>query len=557
MQKASKILAEVCERWGLDALAEDLSTLEQPQQLTIGFLGDFSSGKSTLINKVAGVPDLMPTRVEPCTAQAGFVVAVDGQVEPTFHRMDAEGELHPVSRPEFDDLARGLGEGRPVAHVAPCPGLPAGFVLADTPGLASLQTSHIEATFGELPFMDAVVLCLDLQKGGVSKANLDFLTQPVLAGLRDRLLVALTHGDKRSSADAEKIRTKVIGTLSKALSISETVLAERVHITAAVSDDPAQIDVAAFRESLDRLLAAKRTQMQQERREHTAHSLLPRAQRLLREKIQHLSATDEAAMARRAEIEAKIQDTKKEWERFEARLKDLQTSLDHELQSVAKRFVAPLADARTEQEVNSVCEKLLNRLTHTAQELVGEFASSMHIELASLDSELRSTLGSVNRTNELAVTLVTGALMAVLIPGGGVAGNAVQATGGAAAKQVALKTSAMATTKVVGLKALVGLAKVIRDVNPVQHAGNFFARSFAEDKAKNSVPVLAADVSHQTGRQLAAAYRSLHFDPLERELHELRSALEQAETERRKSRAEVNQLIESAEQDLKRLQQGT
>ena len=554
MERASRVLREICERWGLDALREDLVELERPQQLTVGFLGDFSSGKSTLINAISGVRNLMPSRVEPCTGQAGFVVAVEDLIEPAFYRMDEGGELHPVSRPEFDDLARGRGEGRPVAHVAPCVGLPAGFVLADTPGLASLREDHLAVTLGELPLMDAVVLCVDLQKGGLSKSNLDFLTQPVLAGIRDRLMVALTHGDKRSIADAEKVRTKVIGTLSRALGLSGAVLEERVHITAVVSGDTERIELSALRDGLERLLVAKRNEMEIERRERMARSMVPRAQRLLQEKIQHLGATDEGALARRAALEAQLQEHKGQQEAYEKRLASLQSTLDVELQQVAQRFVAPLADARNDQDLTAVCEQLLERLGATAQELVGEFASRMDIELTSFDSELRSTLRNVNRVKDLCVTVVTAAIVAVVVPGVGPAANAAEAAVGAVGKQAVIKSARLATAKITALKMLAGLAKVVRGLNPAMDLGHILARQVVRGMAPDLLRKLAGDVSRQSGRKLDAVYRTLYFEPAERELRELTNMLAQADSERSKTRMEVNQRIEEAEQDLKRLQ---
>ena len=63
-------LCEVAERWDLQLLEEDIHSLTSDHSVQIGFLGDFSSGKSTLINELTGVEDLMPTQLEPCTAKA-------------------------------------------------------------------------------------------------------------------------------------------------------------------------------------------------------------------------------------------------------------------------------------------------------------------------------------------------------------------------------------------------------------------------------------------------------------------------------------------------------
>ena len=69
------VLREVAGRWDLRMLDEDIEHLVSDRSVQVGFLGDFSSGKSTLINELTGVDDLMPTQLEPCTARAGEVVS--------------------------------------------------------------------------------------------------------------------------------------------------------------------------------------------------------------------------------------------------------------------------------------------------------------------------------------------------------------------------------------------------------------------------------------------------------------------------------------------------
>ena len=47
-----EMLREVAERWDLQLLDEDIHRLTSDNLVQVGFLGDFSSGKSTLINEL-------------------------------------------------------------------------------------------------------------------------------------------------------------------------------------------------------------------------------------------------------------------------------------------------------------------------------------------------------------------------------------------------------------------------------------------------------------------------------------------------------------------------
>ena len=119
-------LREVAERWDLQLLDEDIQNITSDHSVQVGFLGDFSSGKSTLINELTGVEDLMPTHLEPCTANAGQVVSIHDLEVPEYFRVDPNDEMTSISRPDFDDLACGRGstDGRPLARLPSCTGFP-------------------------------------------------------------------------------------------------------------------------------------------------------------------------------------------------------------------------------------------------------------------------------------------------------------------------------------------------------------------------------------------------------------------------------------------------
>ena len=83
---------------------------------------------------------------------------------PEYFRVDPNGEITSISRPDFDDLACGRGrmEGRPLVRLSPSNGFPAGFIFLDTPGISTLIKEHSEVTLEELPFVDAAVICVDM-----------------------------------------------------------------------------------------------------------------------------------------------------------------------------------------------------------------------------------------------------------------------------------------------------------------------------------------------------------------------------------------------------------
>ena len=123
--------------------------------------------------------------------------------------MDPNDEMTSISQVDFDDLACGRADGRPLVHLPSRSGFPAGFIFLDTPGLSTLIEEHTEVTLGELPFVDAAVICVDIRKGGLTSTVTEFLKSPGIRHLQHRFLIALTFADQLSTASRQEVAEKV------------------------------------------------------------------------------------------------------------------------------------------------------------------------------------------------------------------------------------------------------------------------------------------------------------------------------------------------------------
>ncbi len=157
-------------------------------KFVLAVVGEFSSGKSFLLNAllekfryvtVGGTPQiagLLATDINPSTATITELeyAATD---EATAHFEDGRteripldalnrfiavgnaeaGKLHDATKDERDAPTR-------VCVKANSPFLQRGFVVADTPGLASINPAHRRATLSFLPTADAVLYLIDTQQ---------------------------------------------------------------------------------------------------------------------------------------------------------------------------------------------------------------------------------------------------------------------------------------------------------------------------------------------------------------------------------------------------------
>ncbi|MBD5634548.1 MAG: dynamin family protein, partial [Candidatus Eremiobacteraeota bacterium] len=170
-----------------------LATRERlERRFTLAVVGEFSSGKSYLLNALLGrtrydtngrIVGLLATDINPSTAtiteleygksEVALARYPSGRAERipldslsrfvAVGKGDGRGELHGVASDTMSALGEDVAPDFVVVSVD-SPFLGAGFVVADTPGLASLNPAHRRATLGYLPRTDAVLYLIDTQQ---------------------------------------------------------------------------------------------------------------------------------------------------------------------------------------------------------------------------------------------------------------------------------------------------------------------------------------------------------------------------------------------------------
>lgn len=180
-----------------DAVAGARAQLQRGA-FVIAVVGEFSSGKSFLLNALLGkmryerigdaaqIVGMLAVDINPSTATVtelaygprdeATAFYEDGREErialDTLNRFVAVGAADVGGLHEATDEAAGA----PVRVVvtADSPFLKRGFVVADTPGLASINPAHRRATLGFVPNADAVLYLIDTQQP-FSEGDADFL----------------------------------------------------------------------------------------------------------------------------------------------------------------------------------------------------------------------------------------------------------------------------------------------------------------------------------------------------------------------------------------------
>ena len=174
-------------------------------------VGEFSNGKSTLINALLG--DLvLPASVHPTTAALSII---RGGPSPTFtaHYRDHRSELG-LSREEFRALTapaepdpnsaqqvaeyeKAVANLRQIARIDiqyPTILLSKGVELVDTPGTNDLDAVREQITYDFIPNADAIIFLLSAKKI-CSQSEIDFLKDRIISADIQRLFFAINFSD--------------------------------------------------------------------------------------------------------------------------------------------------------------------------------------------------------------------------------------------------------------------------------------------------------------------------------------------------------------------------
>jgi GTP-binding protein EngB required for normal cell division len=230
------LLDRVIGRWQLVEFRPLLDTtvrrLEHPQ-FEVAVFGRVSSGKSSLLNHIAGA-DVLPVGVTPVTAVLTRL-ARGGTPAAVVSFAEASPQAVPLSR--LGDYASEEGNPGNSRHVTdvlvrlPSPRLLDGVVFVDTPGVGSLARAGSAETFAYLPRCDLGVVLVDAATT-LTRDDLDLLRLLSEAGVAAQVLIS--KADLLKPSDRERMAGYVRDELKRELGLDL-----HVHLVSTVGSDEA------------------------------------------------------------------------------------------------------------------------------------------------------------------------------------------------------------------------------------------------------------------------------------------------------------------------------
>jgi len=234
-----RLLDQIVMRWQLVEFRPTIDTivqrLESPQ-FEIAVFGRVSSGKSSLLNHIAG-RNVLPVGVTPVTAVPTRLVRGESLSVVVHFAETRPRRVDPKELAEYASEEKNHGNYKHVTGITveiPSQRLREGVVLVDTPGIGSLATSGSAETFAYLPRCDLSVVLIDAGST-LNQEDLSLLRDLYEAGIPAQVL--LSKADLLTAED----RQRVLQYIGKQLR-QELDLDMPVHPVSVVGTDAALLD---------------------------------------------------------------------------------------------------------------------------------------------------------------------------------------------------------------------------------------------------------------------------------------------------------------------------
>lgn len=206
MEKISTLI-EIAEYLGLDNITAELNSIElrskqENASLMLPLVGEFSSGKTTLINSLTDSKKL-ETATKPTTATIYEVHFGSDICSATV--VNENGEL--INVPDIALLKNeDLADAKTVTVFDTSTKVPSTTILVDTPGLSSPDPKHKQTLVNFLPLADAIILVIDINQQ-VTRSLTDFIETMKLS--QRRIYLVLTKSDTKSKDDIEAAKVYI------------------------------------------------------------------------------------------------------------------------------------------------------------------------------------------------------------------------------------------------------------------------------------------------------------------------------------------------------------
>ena len=464
MSNREETLKAIANKHGLSSILEQIEASDNVEAMRIVFLGEFSSGKSSLINKLLSTKLPVGTKA---TTKAVCIIrpSVESDARTRYFRLMPDGETQEIDWIAFDESAQSDDAHETlIVEVPHSDFLQEGTIIVDTPGEGSLSAESA-ITQSYLAQVDAAVFCIAAADGTLHDHVRNFIGDPALRRAHARMVFAITMSDLKAKTlpdgrqEIDVIKDEIVQRL-KELAAKGEFCADDIEnrvVCVSTAESSGNSGTDDLLKVLQKFVFGKEGEVTIERKDETCRALATSAAAILEERVEAMSLDVdgfrkkmESAEADRKAGYAKIDELTNQFDEF-------RKLLPGRIGNVFDGRMPELVHAETPEEVVAVSQSLASDITDTVSRLakvkLGQQGWSID---HSFDSQIRAALpAALVRIDKTAKAMADVAFIALssgvaaALPGG------AAAAGGAArgATAVAARTVGTNTAKILARRA--------------------------------------------------------------------------------------------------------
>jgi predicted GTPase len=374
----------------------------------VAIAGEFSTGKSTLINALLGKA-LLPTALEACTAVVTRIRRAEEDEEPgvlvTFSRSGTRRVEEEALRSSLTFQGQ-AGDDFPVEAEVLLPAgtfLDHGIEIVDTPGVNDPEARGEQVTLGFLPKADAIIFVTHAARA-FKESEIDFLRDRIGDQDRGRVLFVVNACDLiEEDEDREDLRKRAHQLLHEKYGRFQThLLSARDGLAAREKNDDRGWDLSglfSLAEQLNQLLVRERGEGELLKAQTLAINFRSEMQRKIEDSVADLGLDEEIRSRRASRVQEAIQyleNSEKEAqvlvrERFQQLSDAVKSQIDSETSGLAGELNA-LGETAKEGQDKNIEALAQNRVSNTGKKVLTSVQSKMRTEVDRIQKSVASQM---------------------------------------------------------------------------------------------------------------------------------------------------------------------
>jgi len=542
-----KKIIEISQKYNLTTIIKNIEALEKNLDLKIGVLGEFSSGKSTLINALIN-QKVLPAMDKPTSKSIIELIAKDNLNDLKFYEIK-DGEKIDISSIRFSEIALNESSSTATVYVPSNSFFQDGYIIIDTPGISSLDESDKDITYGYLPFLDCAIICNHIQKGSLTDSIVNFLLKGEIKHIINNIIFVITNAHSKPPKSQLKIRKKIISqllNLNKKYSLGMIDIDSKVVTVSALEamEGKKGFSLQSFKDSFRENFITKKVLLQKQKRNKEMKKIQNQLLELLLFKKKNGGLDLSHLKKKESSLEEEILSLEQKKSRILKSLHSINIKIKDRIYAIFNKYLPQIKTLKDEDKT----AELMNELQEVMGRDVSKIISLHFVELSKLDSDIiifkelelliQNLLSQVDMGKDIGMVILIELLTL------GTAGIA-----GAFGFFLRDSSKMIINHKDVNSK-IKNTAKFIQKVNPLERMGDIISSKLIESHIIPRLEELSKEIAQEIGEELRVKIESEIFTPLEEQLLLKQKMLHQLYKEKSEKLEEFTLFNKEIEDDI-------